>query len=1016
MQYRLQRVAIVMVLLLSAFAGTIVRPLPAAAACAPDDGGTMAYDSTVTGYVEWSASCYVQDYWTFAGSYRDVIDVTTVSDGNTVAARVTDENGNGVGGGQGSFQLRLPASGVYTLTVRNESDQYWSANYALTLTAEEFSCVDATWELTDDNSRANAQTRSLPLNESRGICVPGDEDWYALDLTAGNTYALALDQTSFTMFAQIWEGATTNVWSLDTNATATFRPERSGTYYLMLRAQMSDAFHQTSAHVVSFVETGVCPDLAIETAGDDGRADGRSVTIPLAETRGICLPDDRDWYTFEFTAGSTYTIDMGATTFSKEMELYAGENATPDWISRNGPLTLRPNVTGTYDLLVRSQFAHDAGTEAFAVTISETPCVDAAIEADGDDTRETARSATPRFTETGRGICTNNDQDWYVIDLVAGNDYTFAVGPSPFTTQLEMFEGAASSPGWSVRGSSLTVRPSTSGTYYFLARSYWDYEASSVGSYDLSISSSEPTVATPATTATGRNAVNAVIASGVWVRGTIRVTLAASDGVGTGIQSLTYRASGSHSIPETTVEGASGLITIFRAGSTTITFSATDWAGNVEAEQTFVVNIDKSLPTVAATAAPAANPDGWINAAPTVRFSATDTGGAGIRSITYSATGSQPIARRTIVGAKASFKITKPGSTTITYFTTDYAGNVSPSRTLVVKLDTAVPAASHALSSAPDANGWHKGPLTMTLSGVDGTSPASSGIASITYSATGANPRASTTVAGATIPLSLTATGETTVTWFATDNAGNRSLAQVVSVKIDGTRPSVTRPIITLPTSSTVDSAGRIRVLIRWLGNDAHSGLSRFALHLSSDAGTTWSPIPLSGALATGASRSLAPGTYQFRVRAFDNAGNVTANWLISKSVVLRLDDDTHASVAYAGVWTTDASASSASGGSTQWSNTAGDTVTYTLTGPATVAWITTRSANRGIATIFIDGSTTPLATIDLYAAGVRPRQLAWSFRFTTAGTHQVTIRVTGAKNAAATGRRVDIDGFVVLK
>ncbi len=64
----------------------------------------------------------------------------------------------------------------------------------------------------------------------------------------------------------------------------------------------------------------------------------------------------------------------------------------------------------------------------------------------------------------------------------------------------------------------------------------------------------------------------------------LTVALAATD-TGAGVASLTYAASGAQSIPATTLSGASAQPAITTPGLTTLTYAATDAAGNKGASQ-----------------------------------------------------------------------------------------------------------------------------------------------------------------------------------------------------------------------------------------------------------------------------------------------------------------------------------------------------------------------------------------------------------------------------------------------
>ncbi len=89
-----------------------------------------------------------------------------------------------------------------------------------------------------------------------------------------------------------------------------------------------------------------------------------------------------------------------------------------------------------------------------------------------------------------------------------------------------------------------------------------------------------------------------------WNRGDVTVTLKATDRSGAGIREITYSASGAQPIQTTTVNGDSASITISAQGQTILTFSARDNAGNVEAQKTVLVRIDKTAPTLSCRAIP----------------------------------------------------------------------------------------------------------------------------------------------------------------------------------------------------------------------------------------------------------------------------------------------------------------------------------------------------------------------------------------------------------------------------
>jgi hypothetical protein len=101
--------------------------------------------------------------------------------------------------------------------------------------------------------------------------------------------------------------------------------------------------------------------------------------------------------------------------------------------------------------------------------------------------------------------------------------------------------------------------------------------------------------------------------------------------------------------------------------------------------------------------------------------------------------------------------------------------------------DNIAPNTTAASSPAANAAGWNNSPVAVTLSATD--NGGGSGVKSITYSV---NTGAAVTVNGATAAFTLFADGVYTVSFNATDNAGNPEASRTLMVRIDQTPPSGT--------------------------------------------------------------------------------------------------------------------------------------------------------------------------------------------------------------------------------
>src|SRR5439155_908207 len=118
--------------------------------------------------------------------------------------------------------------------------------------------------------------------------------------------------------------------------------------------------------------------------------------------------------------------------------------------------------------------------------------------------------------------------------------------------------------------------------------------------------------------------------------------------------------------------------------------------------------------------------------------------------------------------------------------------------------------------------------------------------------------------------------------------------------------------------------------------------------------------------------------------------------------------EDTNSAVGFSGTWTSWSDPGN-SGGSARYSNDTSAAASLTFTGSSlTLVYVT--QWNTGIATVTIDG--TVVDQLDTYAA-TRLFQQRKTYN-TAAGTHTVSVSVSGTKNAAAGGSYIIFDAFAV--
>jgi hypothetical protein len=130
--------------------------------------------------------------------------------------------------------------------------------------------------------------------------------------------------------------------------------------------------------------------------------------------------------------------------------------------------------------------------------------------------------------------------------------------------------------------------------------------------------------------------------------------------------------------------------------------------------------------------------------------------------------------------------------------------------------DTTAPVTTAAVAGTPNATGWVRAASSnVTLTASD----ANSGVASIKYKVGAAD---AVTVDAATASFEVKAQGSTTITYAATDNAGNVEADQILTVKLDNVAPTAA---MTFPTTGGPFTSGQWGTNCRTSANAAVSGI-----------------------------------------------------------------------------------------------------------------------------------------------------------------------------------------------
>jgi uncharacterized protein (TIGR03437 family) len=116
------------------------------------------------------------------------------------------------------------------------------------------------------------------------------------------------------------------------------------------------------------------------------------------------------------------------------------------------------------------------------------------------------------------------------------------------------------------------------------------------------------------------------------------------------------------------------------------------------------------------------------------------------------------------------------------------------------------------------------------------------------------------------------------------------------------------------------------------------------------------------------------------------------------------------AAVTYLGLWYP-GTGSTLSGGTASMGTEAASLAAVTFTGTG-ISWIGFSDPWSGIAKVSLDGSFK--ATVDTYNPAPQPQKALYTVNGLTAGTHSLTIEVTGTHNAASGGSWIWLDAFDV--
>jgi len=235
--------------------------------------------------------------------------------------------------------------------------------------------------LADDYAATTATTGAITVGTTvtGNIGVAADVDWLRVTLTAGTLYqfdgrgSAAFNGTLADPTMQLLNSSgtvlrTDNDSGDGSDARILYTPTASGAHYVAMRS--------TSATATGTYTVGVTanPDDFAATTATTGVANVGSATSGIVERAG-----DRDWFRAILTAGTTYSIEVCATSpgsgirwIESSVILHSSSGATLASDTRSGlaaaaRLTYTPTTTGAFYI---DALAFSTGVGAYTVTVT----------------------------------------------------------------------------------------------------------------------------------------------------------------------------------------------------------------------------------------------------------------------------------------------------------------------------------------------------------------------------------------------------------------------------------------------------------------------------------------------------------------------------------------------------------------------------------------------------------------------------------------------------------------------
>lgn len=336
---------------------------------------------------------------------------------------------------------------------------------------------------------------AIGSQQSGAIDSQFENDWYRVELQAGTEYTFNLNGGTLSdTWLSLHDAQGTSIAHNDDsnnslNSEIVFTPADSGSYFLNAKAYYS------GTGTYSLLSTAVVPEQSDDLPADFSTPYFVSGISTSVTEGAIDFEGDSDWIGIEMLAGYNYTLnlkggDSGSGTLADPViRLFNAEGDQVGYdddsgTSRDSSLLFQPEGSGVYYIEADAWSFNQTGTYQLEVIPEQ-------LEVDIPEDISTTASLGINTSVNGN-ISYRGDEDWFAIELVAGNEYQFDLVTNTRATEqlrdtyLSLYgsggDRIAYNDDTNGLNSQITFTPAVSGTYYLGASGFGTLQ----GEYTLS--------------------------------------------------------------------------------------------------------------------------------------------------------------------------------------------------------------------------------------------------------------------------------------------------------------------------------------------------------------------------------------------------------------------------------------------------------------------------------------------------------------------------------------------------